>query len=279
MSKQQDKFNKDWALVSAAYPSRVGEAGEETGSIAKDDYLYAWLLVNTRTFYHRKTTGAKTKASLAQDHMALQPVADLFNHSPEGHCDVTADDHAFTFTTTRVHKPGEEVFIRYGPHGNDKLLIEYGFTLSPPPSLPKPTHTEEPAAAANPWDETSLDTYLCPSFSALQKEHLQAAGFWESYMLDSQTACYRTHVALRMICLPLWHWQDVLDGIRDEDEDKPAIDAELLKVLKQYEADICSTLREVEETTAGDDGMRASLRNRWLQIQELVEKSIEKLQD
>ncbi|KAK5998904.1 Ribosomal lysine N-methyltransferase set11-like protein [Cladobotryum mycophilum] len=241
LTAQQDKFNRDWALVSAAYPQ-----------IAKDDYLHNWLLVNTRTFYH---TSRKTDKLPKEDHMALQPVADLFNHTPEGYCTASFNDKAFTFTTTRAHQPGEEVFIRYGPHANDMLLVEYGFTL--------PVDT-------NPWDETCLDQFLCPLFSASQKEHLQDAGFWEKYMLDSQTACYRTQIALRMLCLPLSQWQDVLDGIRDEDEDRKVVDARLAKVLQKYDTHIQDALEELNETTAGEEVIRRHLGERWRQIQQLV---------
>ncbi|KAK1255922.1 hypothetical protein MKX07_008181 [Trichoderma sp. CBMAI-0711] len=249
LAAQQEKFNKDWALVEAAYPQ-----------LQKDEYLYNWLLVNTRTFYH---TNRKTDKLPKEDHMALQPVADLFNHTPEGYCTAAFDDKFFTFTTTRTHQPGEEVFIRYGPHGNDMLLVEYGFTL--PSSL-------------NPWDETCLDPYICPSLTADQRERLEAAGFWGKYMLDSQTACYRTYVALRMLCLPPRHWQDILDGLRDEDEDSPVINAALLKVLTKYDSDITSSLEQLAGSSVGDEEMRGSLTDRWLQIRQLVTAAIERLQ-
>jgi hypothetical protein len=249
LAAQQEKFSKDWAIVAAAYPQ-----------LQKDDYLYNWLLVNTRTFYH---TNRRTEKLPKEDHMALQPLADLFNHTPEGYCAVAFDDKFFTFTTTRAHQPGEEVFIRYGPHSNDMLLVEYGFTL--PSSI-------------NSWDETCLDPYICPSLNATQKEHLEAVGFWEKYMLDSQTACYRTHVALRMLCLPLRQWQAVLDGIRDEDEDRKLIDAALLKVLIKYDSDITSTLEQLSSSSTGDEEMRGNLTDRWLQIRQLVTAATLRLQ-
>ncbi|OPB38579.1 hypothetical protein A0O28_0016850 [Trichoderma guizhouense] len=244
LAAQQDKFNKDWVLVTAAYPK-----------LNKDDYLYSWLLINTRTFYH---TDRNTEKLPRDDRMALQPVADLFNHTPEGYCVAAFDDKFFTFTTTRTHQPGEEVFIRYGPHANDKLLVEYGFTLP---------------SSVNPWDETCLDSYICPSLSSDQRHHLEAVGFWGKYMLDGQTACYRTYVALRMLCLPLNRWQDILDGTRDEDEDSVIIDAALLKVLTKYDADVTSALEQLEQLEAssvGDEEMRGILTDRWLQIKHLV---------
>lgn len=196
--------------------------------------------------------------------MVLQPVADLFNHSPDG-CTVSFDDRFFTITTTQAHVAGDELFIRYGPHANDFLLVEYGFTLPPP---------------MNPWDETSLDPYLCPALvAARQRERLEDAGFWGKYMLDAETACYRTHVALRSLCLTPMQWQAVLDGERDEDCDKARVDAELVRVLRRYEADIREKLVELEKMTAGDDLSREALVDRWMQIKELVSATIKRLED
>ncbi|KAH6607304.1 hypothetical protein Trco_003617 [Trichoderma cornu-damae] len=250
LAAQQEKFNKDWATVAAAYPQ-----------LQKDDYLYSWLLVNTRTFYH---TNRSTDKLPKEDHMALQPVADLFNHAPEGYCTAAFDDKSFTFTTTRPHQPGEEVFIRYGPHANDMLLVEYGFTLP---------------SSVNPWDEACLDPYICPCLTAAQKDRLQAVGFWEKYMLDSHTACYRTHVALRMLCLPLGQWQDVLDGVRDEDEDSDLVNAALFKVLARYDADITTSLEQLSGSCAGEEETRGSLADRWLQIRHLVTAATLRLQN
>ncbi|PNY23577.1 Ribosomal lysine N-methyltransferase set11, partial [Tolypocladium capitatum] len=251
LAKQQAKFDADWALVAAAYPH-----------VPRDDFLYAWILVNSRTFYH---TTPQTKRRLPKDdHMALQPVADLFNHSPDGCCSVAFDQADFTITTTRAHAPGDELFIRYGPHSNDFLLVEYGFTMG---------------RGSNPWDETCLDPYLCPAFSAPQRRRLADAGFWEGYMLDARTACYRSQTALRMLCVTPRQWQAALDGARDEDRDEDAIDAELIKVLRRYEEDIRGRMADVDRTDAGTEDMRSSLRSRWVQIQDLVVTAISRLQN
>ncbi|POR37577.1 Ribosomal lysine N-methyltransferase set11 [Tolypocladium paradoxum] len=248
LAKQRAKFDGDWALVAAAYPH-----------VRRRDFLYAWNLVNSRTFYH--TTPQTERKLPKDDHMALQPVADLFNHSPDG-CSVAFDQADFTITTTRAHAPGDELFIRYGPHSNDFLLVEYGFTI----------------AQGNPWDETCLDPYLCPAFAAAQRRRLADAGFWQGYMLDAQTPCYRSQTALRMLCVTPRQWQAVLDGTRDEDQDAGAIDAKLLEVLRRYERAIRGRIAEIDGTEAGTEDMRSSLRSRWVQIKDLVVTTIERLQ-
>ncbi len=195
--------------------------------------------------------------------MALQPVADLFNHSPNG-CSVAFTTSNFTITTTvPTPEAGQEMFIRYGLHSNDFLLVAYGFTL--PHRL-------------NTFDEVCLDAYLLPLFSPRQKDVLESRGFWGRYMLDADTACYRTQVALKVLCLPEHTWLDVLDGERDEDEeaDLELVDGQLLKVLRKYAADIREVRDKVNDASVGDV-MRNILRERWEQISDLVETAITRI--
>ncbi len=63
LGKQSAKFQKDWAAVEAVYAPRL----------SKEDFLYGWLLVNTRSFYHTTRQTAKLPK---EDHMVLQPVVD-----------------------------------------------------------------------------------------------------------------------------------------------------------------------------------------------------------
>jgi hypothetical protein len=248
LAKQKDKFERDWKAVSAAYPG-----------LARDDFLYSWLLINTRTFYHKTRATEKLPR---EDHMVLQPVADLLNHSPDG-CTVGFDDRFFTITTTHAYERGDELFIRYGAHPNDFLLVEYGFTL--------PT-------GQNPWDETALDPYLCPLFSRHQRDRLEEAGFWAGYKLDAETVCYRTQIALRMLFLSEIAWRAVLDGERDEDVDKAAAEGELVKVLRRCEGHVRETIARVDAATEGSHEMRHTLRQRWLQIDKLVDMALSRLE-
>lgn len=247
---QRVKFEKDWTLVGTAYPE-----------ILREDFLYAWLIMNTHVFYH---TTPNTKRKLSkEDHMVLQPVADLFNHSSTG-CAAAFNAEGFTITTSVVYKEGEEIFLRYGAHSNDFLLVEYGFTIPSP---------------ENQFDETSLDAYLLPKFTAAQKERLQDEGFWAGYMIDSKTTCYRTQTALRLLCLSEWQWRAVLDGERDEDEDQGVVNKELLKVLKRYEKDARGMLSTIDDAEEGDEEMKRSLRERWIQIRELIDMAASRISD
>lgn len=249
LAKQLAKLERDWLPVTAAYPS-----------LAKSTFVYAWALVNSRSFYH--TTPFTETALPREDHMVLQPIADLFNHASDG-CLVAFDRHAFTFTTAGPHLPGDELFIRYGAHSNDFLLVEYGFTMP---------------ASLNPWDEACLDPYLCPLFSSDRRSRLDEAGFWGNYMLDAQTACYRTRTALRLLCLPPNHWSAVLDGSREEDRDDEAVNEALVNILLRGEADMRAKISQLDAMTVEREETRASLRSRLLQVLQLFVATISRLE-
>ena len=242
LKKQQTKVAADWKRVSAAY-----------SDIEEDDFQYAWHLVNSRTFYH---VTPRTEKLHKDDHMILQPVADLFNHDPNRGCSVAFDAADYTITTKHTHEPGDEVFIQYWNHSNDMLLAEYGFILP---------------SGINRWDETTLDAHLCPRFSPELKKKLDEVGFWAEYKLDADTpVCYRTQVALRALFLNDRQWRQVASGMRSEDRDREEANKELLSVLRPYEKEIRGTIRKIEESNAGDEEMRETLRKRWVQIKELV---------
>ncbi len=62
--------------------------------------------------------------------VALIPIVDLLNHRPG---DTTwsyhPDEAAYGITTLRAFETGDEVHATYGPYGNAKLLVGYGFAL------------------------------------------------------------------------------------------------------------------------------------------------------
>ncbi|KAI1445593.1 SET domain-containing protein [Annulohypoxylon stygium] len=247
LAKQDAKFAKDWAAVSAAFPEKVDEAR----------YMYAWMLVNTRTFYY---TNAKLKKRIRDDHMCLQPVADLFNHGDEG-CNVAFDHEGFAVKSMRAYAEGEEVKICYGRHSGDFLLVEYGFVMDD-----------------NRWDEVLLDDVLLPRLSARQKEKLEEIGFLGKYVLDRETVCYRTQVALRLLCCGVREWKRFVDGIDDGERSQPAAEKLLLEILREQNQVAEKTISEIEASDIGDQQQREVLMNRWRQIQGLVGLNIAHLE-
>ena len=246
LRKQQTKLKRDWTVVHAAFPS-----------VPEDDYMYAWLLVGTRSFYY--TTPQTAKLS-RHDRMVLQPVADLFNHADDG-CSVSFDADSFTIQSDRAYDVGEEVFICYGSHSNDFLLAEYGFIL-----------------AENRWDEVCIDDLIMPRLSDTQKEHLDGCGFLGNYKIDAETVCYRTEIALRILCMPLKDWRLVVDGLEGDEEQQRDVDQLLASLLEDFQTAARDTITRIDKAKAGKECQRQMLKDRWAQIQQLVSATIRKLE-
>lgn len=250
LQNQLIKFDSDWIIFQESQP---------TSTITKDIYLYNWLLVNTRTFYH-ETPKTRRLRLPRDDRMVLQPVADLFNHSSSG-CGVSFDDAHFTITTDRAYATGEEVFICYGRHGNDFLLVEYGFVLD-----------------SNKWDEVGLDELILPELTQRQKDYLDEAGFLGKYVLDAETVCYRTQVALRILCLSLRDWRRFVAGEDDGEARQDKVDDLLVSILRKYIERIEGVLKSLGSSEVGETCPREMLSRRWRQIVKLVDKTIVRLE-
>ena len=262
MAKQSAKFARDWALFQAhpLFP-RAGA----TASITRTDYLYHWLLVNTRTFYHDLSQSTLPRLP-AGDRMALQPVADLFNHADAG-CGVAFDEEQFIISADRDYAEGEEVYISYGAHSNDFLLVEYGFVLE-----------------RNRWDEVELDEVLLPELTERQKGLLEEKGFLGNYVLDAETVCFRTEVAVRLLSMPLVRdWERFVDEGEEGGEDgseevQRRADRILVGILRTFLDKVWAVKAELIEVTPGEEGQREMLMNRWRQIEGLLEATIRRLE-
>lgn len=247
LSAQREKFEAHWALVSAALPDLEYEA-----------YRYAWLLVNSRTFYHVTPRTAKRDK---EDHMVLQPVADLLNHSSRG-CHVAFDRESFTIRADRDYVPGEEIHICYGRHSNDFLLVEYGFVMG---------------GGENEWDEACLDEVILPRLGAAEKKRLEERAFLGKYVIDAEMVCYRTQIALRTLVLPARKWSRFVDGFDDGEAEQAEIDGILREVLAAYDEEITAKAELVSGIGIGKAFQRQTVLSRWKQIQGLVRTTIQKL--
>lgn len=112
VSKQKGMFLQDFSMCGSGLPI--------------EQYLWAWLCVNSRCLYVSITTEASNNITLA-------PIIDFLNHTGDA-SRASKMDHSPTKGMTIVsgpsYEPGEEIFITYGAHSNLFLLCEYGFVLS-----------------------------------------------------------------------------------------------------------------------------------------------------
>lgn len=245
LKKQQRKFHQDWGMVSNVF-----------SNISHKQYLHSWMLVNTRSFYY--TTPSMERLP-HDDRLAILPVADLFNHAEVG-CEPNLLSGSYTFIADRKYCAGEELHICYGTHSNDFLLIEYGFVLT-----------------ENRWDVVYLDDAILPCLSEDQKNLLSARGYLGKYILDSEMGgCFRTQVALRLLCYTQEQWEQFMDFETGEEFSLRARGF-LMQILKTFVKTIKQTLKELESVDIGQTCQRAMLVKRWSQIETTVVQTIQNL--
>ncbi|KFY18350.1 hypothetical protein V493_08695 [Pseudogymnoascus sp. VKM F-4281 (FW-2241)] len=243
-SNQIKKFELDWATVSSAIPS-----------LTRDHYLYNWLVVNTRTFYY-VPPGTKRKKD-RNDCMALNPFADYFNHSSQG-CKVEFGPEGFEITSNEVYEKGDEIYISYGTHSNDFLLAEYGFIMD-----------------ENDADHILLDSVIIPEMDTEQLELVKESGYLGTYVLDKESVCYRTEVALRALCTPARRWQRFVDSGEDGEHDQAIVDELLIKVLNLYVAKAQNLIKQLLSLEVNDRSQVETLVRRWNQILNFLQGALE----
>ncbi|KAK7417006.1 hypothetical protein QQZ08_011804 [Neonectria magnoliae] len=247
LEKHTTTFRRDADFVLKAFPD-----------LTRDDYLYSWVLVNTRTFYNSMP---KMKTYAQADRLMCMPAADLFNHADQG-CQLSYSALGYNIVANRAYFAGEEVYLSYGSHSNDFLLAEYGFILD-----------------TNRWDEVYLDDVILPRLNRTQRDDLKSVDFLGRYALDDQTlGCHRTQVALRMLCCTPRQWQRFFDGEDDGSTSQVDVDDLLRMVLNDLLDIVGETLLKVDEADVGLDGQRELLRRRWQQTETMVRRTIEQLE-
>jgi hypothetical protein len=283
LTTQRTKLDKDWTDLQPHLPS-----------ISKSLFTYTWLIVNTRTFYwpypdlpNSHPRLPKKRARLTGDDCyAMCPFMDYFNHSSSG-CDPQNDAQGYSVSADRAYKAGEEVFVSYGAHTNDFLLVEYGFIL------------EE-----NKHDAIPLDHLLVPLLSAAQQQALKEDGFFGNYTLfpTAPSICHRTQAVLRLLVLDSKRYSAFVGGDDDGDREQARLNGFLVGVLTKYSREVMEILDEVEgvevveeeEGKGKEDGKKEKssksegdvptrrehkdvLVRRWKQIRDLVNTAIEEL--
>ncbi|KAI0192811.1 SET domain-containing protein [Astrocystis sublimbata] len=260
LAAQEAKFQRDREAAAAAFPEELVERGKKGEGYRR--YRHAWLLVNSRTFYYLDAALKKRRGATRDDHMALQPVADLFNHAAEADCHTAYGGDGFSFRATKDIKEGEEVRICYGQHGGDFLLVEYGFVME-----------------GNCWDEVLLDDVLMKRLDEKQKERLEENGFLGRYVLDSDTVCHRTQVALRLLCCKVGEWMRFVNGSDDGEASQGVVDALLSELLREYLDVIEETVERIRTLEVGLHSQTALLVERWEQVRRLVSNRLASLEN
>ncbi|KAL7963674.1 hypothetical protein V8C34DRAFT_266253 [Trichoderma compactum] len=245
LRKQEREFQSSWSAFRDAFPG-----------VPYEEYTYAWMIVNTRSFYNETPETSKYPR---EDRPALIPVANSFNHSDDG-CKVYYSRHMYQIVADRAYNKGEELFISYSSHFNDYNLLEYGF-------IPD----------GNPSDNVYIDDVVFPKLGKSHKEELKKRDLLGEYPLASSTEEFRrTQGVLRLLCCTTKYFHEFLDGKEKGRLVQDRVDEYLVGLLEELLRDIVAKrLQQIEELKVGREGQRALLAKRWMQIKGLVRKKLE----
>lgn len=163
--KVLQRFETDYSVSS-----------EFLGSVHIDrtELLWAWMCINSRCLYMEMPQ--KTDSS---DNFTLAPYVDFLNHLGNDECGIKIDSHGFHVLTSTTYSPGAELYFSYGPHSNEFLLCEYGFTLP-----------------QNRWNYIDVSDYLTPLLRPQQVAFLKEAGYYADYTINDLGISFRTEIAL-----------------------------------------------------------------------------------
>jgi SET domain len=253
LEAQAIRYRQDFEAAVSLIPS-AKDAYQQTHRRTEDSFKYAWCIVNTRCLYFDPPSSSappgqqhtnpppiaeKNPPTPNQSHdtnefMVLCPLIDLFNHtsSSTSAFQVTHTTSGFTVTSLQpsTGARNEELFVSYGPHSNDFLLVEYGFLL--------PGET-------NMHDSVNLDSVILPTLSTEQKSRLDAKGYLGAYTLFSRAAnggeagvCWRTEVVARIGRLSVGQWEEFVGGVLDDDGFEEDVEAMAKAAIEGWVAGI-----------------------------------------
>ncbi|KAM0257852.1 hypothetical protein ACHAQJ_004156 [Trichoderma viride] len=242
--KREKEFQGSWSDFKEAFPH-----------VSYEEYAYAWLVVNTRTFYNETPETLKYPW---EDRLALMPVADLFNHTDAG-CKVYYSPDGYHVVADQAYKKGEELFISYSSHSNDYNLLEYGF-------IPD----------ENPSDNVYIDDVVFPKLTEKHKAELKSRDLLGEYPLGPTTGEYRrTQGVLRLLSCSTKEFDQFLNGEEKGYDVQDQVDAYLINLLDELlNQVVAKRLQEVDALKAGREDQRALLTKRWTQIEGLVKRKL-----
>ncbi|KAI0170030.1 hypothetical protein BJ166DRAFT_514893 [Pestalotiopsis sp. NC0098] len=247
VNDQKARIQRQWEVVTNSFPD-----------LTYEQYLRAWLIMNTRTFYH---STPETETYDWVERLALLPVADLLNHAEAG-CKVLYSDQEYSITTDRVYAVNEEICNSYGEHTNDFLLGEYGFIL-----------------AQNSWDSICIDDAILSQLSQAQKSLLAKENLTEGFQLNAENKpCDKTKRAIEILCSSTRQGEPENGDGAGETHSKTQAHALLADYLQIYAGAVEKVISDIMEVENVVHAQRELLLERWRQIGAAVGVAIQKLQ-
>jgi hypothetical protein len=98
------------------------------------------------------------------------------------------------------------------------------------------------------------------------------------YVLDKETVCYRTQIALRAMILPVRQWHRFVEGVDDGEKDQANVDARLVDLLEALAQEARDHLVALKSFFTANEGPYNVLKRRWNQILGIIEGALRRLE-
>ncbi|CBF78584.1 hypothetical protein AN7340.2 [Aspergillus nidulans FGSC A4] len=217
---------------------------------------YNWAIINSRSFYY--VSPGKNEPSDWNDAIGMVPFADYFNHRDDASCEVTFDRDSYIF---RAEK-GEEIYMSYGPHSNDFLLVEYGFYLDD-----------------NPSDRVYLDDIILPKLTRSEKKELAERECFGNYEITASGADRNSMAAASIKYMSRQKWREYVDGVSEQGFDASRTAGIIRDWIEAYLQECTTTIASLVELSKSEkekDTVELIL-SRWKQIHRLCERAVESM--
>lgn len=164
------RFEKDYLVVTQKIPN-------SSTLICREDFLWAWMCINSRCLYMEMP-----QSKDANDNFTMAPYVDFLNHLNDDQCGIKIDTLGFHVVTSCNYLPGEELYFSYGPHSNEFLFCEYGFSLR-----------------ENKWNYIDISDFIVPLLRPAHVDFLKKTGYYGEYTVNSSGMSFRTEIALAVL--------------------------------------------------------------------------------
>ncbi|KAL4807604.1 hypothetical protein BDV18DRAFT_106062 [Aspergillus unguis] len=249
LAQQYKRLRDHWTSVVSVFPSTVWT-----------DFARNWAVVNSRSFYY--VSPEKEEPEDWNDAIALVPYADYFNHVDDADCEVHFDGKEYTFKASRQYEKGEEIYMSYGSHSNDFLLVEYGFYLED-----------------NPSDAVYLDGIILADLDAGQTKDLAEYDYFGNFELTSSGVGDSTIAAASIKYMSDPDWRNYVTGVSERGFDKNKT-ADIIRGWIGIYLEECSikteSLIRLSETISAESEREKldSMLDRWRQIRCLCQSAM-----
>lgn len=182
--KVYQRFIEDYQVVKRLITGKleIDERYIETDYLPLELYLWSWICINSRCLYMKLP-----QSKNSSDNFTMVPYADFLNHSSDDKCGIKIDVNGFKVITNSKYSTNDQLLFSYGPHSNEFLLCEYGFTLS-----------------QNKWNYLDISNFIIPLLKPKQIEFLKEFDYFDDYTItESSGISFRTEIAFATLQEPL----------------------------------------------------------------------------